>query len=270
MNLTLIPSPFALDQYRQNAGLAPETMLAHGLREGLESDGHIVTVMPRAVELGAGSVLSRIGQHLAVLAECVAAAQQNQSLPVIMGGDCMVAVGVVAGLSHSLDSDFGIAWFDAHGDFNTPETTLSGYLGGMPLACACGRGLAELRDATGLTKPVAEAHVTMVGIRDLDAPEKTLIDSTPIRVYSPATAPQFSAPASPTYLHFDMDCLDPSLATGVNYLVPNGLGLEEALGAARKVKPHLAAFSLTAFDPTRDRNEQTVATAIALLRGFFS
>jgi len=270
MNLTLIPSPFALDQYRQNAGLAPETLLDQGLQEGLERDGHSVTVMDRSVELGLGSVVNRIGQHLVVLAECVAAARQNQSLPVILGGDCMAAVGVVAGLSRSLVSDFGIAWFDAHGDFNTPETTLSGYLGGMPLACVCGRGLAELREATRLTKPVMESNVTMVGIRDLDGPEKGLIDSTPIRVYSPATTPHFTAAASPTYLHFDMDCLDPSLAPGVNYLVPNGFGLEEALSAARKVRPHLAAFSLTAFDPTRDRNARTVTTALEVLRGFFS
>jgi arginase len=267
MNLTLIPSPFALDQFRYSMGLAPETLLASGLKATLESDGHTVTVNERSTELGPGTVLDRIGQHLAELAEQVAAAHRNQSLPVILGGDCLVAIGVTAGLRRALKSDFGIAWFDAHGDFNTPDTTLSGYLGGMPLACACGRGLDLLRTAVQLDQPVNEANVVMVGIRDLDPPEKVLIDSTPIRVYSPADTPQFNADVRPTYLHYDIDSMDPSLAPGVNFLTPNGLSMETALQAARKVQPHLAAFALTAVDPSRDREGRTVKTAMELMRG---
>src|SRR6185503_7860496 len=99
-----------------------------------------------------------------ILAGAVADAHRAGSLPVILGGDCLVAIGAAAGLRRALGSDFGVAWFDAHGDFNTPETTLSGYLGGMPLACACGRGLSILRQAAGLDRPVEEANVVMVGI----------------------------------------------------------------------------------------------------------
>lgn len=267
MNLTLIPSPFALDQFRQSIGLTPETLLAAGLKATLESDGHTVTVSERTTQLGPGTVLERIGQHLAQLADRVAAAHQNQSLPVILGGDCLVSIGVVAGLRRALNSDFGITWFDAHGDFNTPETTLSGYLGGMPLACACGRGLETLRAAVQLDQPMNESNIVMVGIRALDPPEKALIDSTPIRIYSPADSPQYIADVRPTYLHFDIDAMDPSLAPGVNYLAPNGLSLAAALQAARQVTPHLAAFSLTAVDPTRDREGRTVQTTLELIRG---
>src|SRR5262245_54206839 len=128
MDLTLIPSPFALDQHRASMGRAPEALILGGLLSRLEKDGHVVRKVERALDLGSGSVLERLGRNLAILPEAVADAHRAGSLPVILGGDCLVAVGVAAGLRKALDSDFGIAWFDAHGDFNTPDTTLSGYL----------------------------------------------------------------------------------------------------------------------------------------------
>ena len=267
MRLTLIPSPFALDQYRHSMGRAPEALLAHGLQESLEADGHTVAVVKRELDLGSGAVLQRIGRNDAILAEHVAAARRANSLPVVLGGDCLVSIGVVAGLRRALDSDFGVAWFDAHGDFNTPETTISGYLGGMPLACCCGRGLERLRETAGLDRPVSESNVIMLGIRDLDPPERALLDTTPVRIFDPARTPSFIPDLRPTYLHFDIDALDPAIAPGVNYLTPNGLSLATALDAARKIKPHLAAFSLTAVDPELDRNGKTAQTAIEIIRG---
>lgn len=267
MNITLIPSPFALDQHRKSMGLAPETFLANGLTEALQSDGHTVTVADRDLDLGSGTVLERIGRNVAILAEQVAAAHRAGSLPLILGGDCLVSIGAVAGLRRALESDFGITWFDAHGDFNTPQTTLSGYLGGMPLACCCGRGLESLRQASGLDQLMNEANVVMLGIHDLDAPERELLATTPVRIIDPGEVPSFVPDSRPTYLHFDIDCMDPSLAPGVNYLTPNGLSLEVATEAAHKVKPHLAAFSLTAVDPERDRDRRTVKTAIEIIRG---
>jgi arginase len=267
VNLTLIASPFNLDQHRQSMGRAPEALLAAGLKEALESDGHTVSVAGRELDLGAGTVLGRIGRNCAILSEAVAEARRAGSLPVVLGGDCLVSIGVVSGLRRTLQADLGVVWFDAHGDFNTPETTISGYLGGMPLACCCGRGLERLRESAGLDRPVDEANVIMVGIRDLDPPERALLGTTPIQILDPLGAPTLTPAPRPTYLHFDVDALDPVLAPGVNFLTPNGLSLETALEAARRVRPHLAALALTAVDPELDRNGQTVQTAIAVVRG---
>jgi arginase len=267
MHLTLIPSPFALDKHLSSMGRAPQVLLDAGLLAALQSDGHTITVVERDLGLGVGTVLERIGRNTAILAEHVAAAHRAGTLPLILGGDCLVSIGVVTGLRRALEADFGIAWFDAHGDFNTPDTTISGYLGGMPLACCCGRGLEILRETTGLDRPMNEANVIMLGIRDLDPPEKALLDQTPVRIFDPAGTPPFVPDDRPTYLHFDIDVMDPRLAPGVNFLTPNGLSLETALAAARKVKPHLAAFSFTAVDPERDRDGRTVQTAIQLIRG---
>ncbi len=270
MRLTLIPSPFALDQFRQSMGRAPEALLAAGLVAALQSDGHAVSVAEHPLDLGSGSQMDRLGRNSARLAEAVAAARQAGTLPLILGGDCLVAIGVVAGLRRALAGDLGIAWFDAHGDFNTPATTLSGYLGGMPLACVCGRGLDELRAAAGLARPVDEAQVALLGVRDLDEPEAALLDTTPVRRFPPADLTRFTAEARPTYLHFDIDALDLALAPGVNYPAPGGLSLSAALAAARQVRAHLAALALTAVDPEKDEQGQTVQTALALLRGLLS
>jgi arginase len=267
MDIRLISSPFSLDQLQTGMGQAPEALLAAGLVEQLRGDGHRVSVAARPTDLGAGGQLTRIGRNLASLAQAVAETVPAGALPVILGGDCLVSIGVVAGLRRVLADDLGIAWFDAHGDFNTPETTISGYLGGMPLACCCGRGLAELRAAAGLTRPVAEAQVALLGVRDLDPAEAQLLDGTPVRRFPPGEVAHFTADARPTYLHFDVDALDLALAPGVNYPAPGGLILEAALAAARQVRPHLAAVSLTAVDPTRDPSGQTVRTGLAVLRG---
>jgi arginase len=267
MNLTLLPSPFSLDQYRQGMGRAPEALLAAGLVAALESDGHTVRVAERSTELGDGDRLTRLGRNLGLLAEAVAEARHAGTLPVILGGDCLVSIGAVAGLRHSLAEDFGIVWFDAHGDFNTPETTISGYLGGMPLACCCGRGLEELRAAAHLAQPVSDANVALLGVRDLDPAERALLDSTPVRRFEPAHVAGFAPPVLPTYLHFDIDTFDTRFAPGVNYPAPHGLTPQAALEAARKVRPHLAALSLTAVDPELDPNGQTVRMGVELLRG---
>jgi arginase len=266
MKLTLIPSPFSLERHRQGMGRAPETLLAAGLVSSLESDGHSVRVADRSVELGRGDRLTVIGRNLTLLAEAVADARRAGALPVILGGDCLVSIGVVAGLRRSMIEDFGIVWFDAHGDFNTPETTISGFLGGMPLACCCGHGLEELRAATALTRPVSEANVALLGVRDLDPAERDLLDTTPVRRVEPADVSRFTPPSLPTYLHFDIDVLDPAYAPGVNYLTPNGLTPEAAIEAARKVWTRLAAFSLTAIDPELDPSGQTVQAGLSFLR----
>jgi len=270
MHLTLIPSPFDLDQPLHRMGRAPGNLLAADLVNWLEADGHTVQVIERETDLGPGDRLARMGRNLAALAEAVNAARQGGRLPVILGGDCTTSIGVVAGLRRSLPTELGITWFDAHGDFNTPETTISHYLGGMPLACCCGRGLEELRMSAGLQLPVKEENVALLGVRDLDPAEKDLLDSTAVQRFDPMHVSHFTPQNIPTYLHFDIDVLDVAVAPGVSYPAPDGLAPQTAIEAARKIAPHLAAFSLTAVNPEQDPSGQTVQMAIHILRGILS
>jgi arginase len=283
LKITLIYVPYNQDEYRQGMGLGPETLQAAGLVERLKEKDIQVSMERRLPEdLGGETQQERIARIEAALADLVSRSRSAGTLPVIVSGDCLSAIGVCAGLRRSIEaggalsSEFGIAWFDAHGDFNTPETTMSGYLGGMPLACVCGRGLQELRTSSGLERPVRERHVMLLGVRDLDPPEKELLDSTPISALSPLevrsgkvrqAADEHFQSVYGVYLHLDIDALDPVEAPAVNYLTPGGLTLEEVIEAGRtigKTSPFLAV-TLSALDPSLDAGGRTVETALQLL-----
>lgn len=201
-------------------------------------------------------------------------AHERGALPVIIGGDCMVALGVMS----ALDADAaGAAWLDAHGDFNTPETTLSGYLGGMPLAIIVGRGMPELRAAVGLTKPVPEEHVALLGVRDLDPPEQAALATSAVAWLT--TEQVRAAPdrleaallrlsqCPQVYLHLDVDILDPAVMPAVGFPTPAGLTMNElqALLAQLRQRCNLAAVTVTAFDPTETNRESIIQTVLPLI-----
>lgn len=275
--VSLISVPFDQDEYEVGMGQAPLALMIAGLPGMLQGHGvQIASEKRLGPPLAGDDLQSRLGYLGGMLAEQVAAAVEAGTLPVILGGDCMNAIGTAAGLRQALPSDFGIAWFDAHGDFNTPDTTLSGYLPGMPLACTCGYGLEDLRGMAGLARPVALEQVIMLGVRDLDAPEKELLDSTPISYLNPdevkagrtaVAAGYHFAELEKVYLHIDIDVLDPAIAPGVNYVTSGGLTIAEVLDAVGEIRQHaeLAAVTLTAVNPPKDEGGRTALAAIDLL-----
>lgn len=272
--------PFDLDNYDQGVGKAPAALIQAGLVPCLAARGvKVVSQETISPELSGGGQLTRLGRLGKQVADLTAAARASDTLPVILGGDCLNAVAVCAGLqTAAVDQALGIAWFDAHGDFNTPDTTLSGYLGGMPLACLCGYGLEELRASAGLEHPVEVNHVIMLGVRDLDPAEKELLESTPISCLNPAqvaagrtqvAAGYHFQEVDGAYLHFDLDALDPGTAPGVDYPAPGGLSLEAAVSASKMVRAAapLAGVTLSAFNPAKDRDDKTIESAIHVLAG---
>ena len=267
MKLTIITSPFSLDEPRCGGGLGPGALLGAGLMETLRGDGHDVALAERELDLGPGDARARIGRNGAILADLVAVARAAGRVPLVLGGDCLVAIGIVAGIRRGSASPLALAYFDAHGDFNTPETSLSGYLPGMPLACVCGRGLDDLRRAAGLLEPVAEADVSLLGVRDLDPPERAVLDTTLVRRFEPDQLETFAPLALPTYLHIDLDTLDPSLAPGVTHPAPGGLAPAQVVGAARRVPREIAAIAVTTLVPERDQSQSTQRSALAIVRG---
>lgn len=278
MEVTLISVPYDQDQYAEGMGLAPAALLEAGLVEMLEAGGVTVKEQKTVPEdLGEGERLDRLARLGSAIAEMVSEARNDETIPVILGGDCLNAVGVSAGLRRAQgEREFGVAWFDAHGDFNTETTTLSGYLPGMPLACVCGRALAALRREVGLTRLVVERHVLMLGVRDLDPPEKRLLESTPVVYLNPKQvhAGETSASVqvqlegvSGAYLHLDVDVVDPEEMPGVNFPVPGGLSIVETLAAAQTVldTAPLAALAITAVNPPKDKDGRSVRAAVNLL-----
>ena len=145
----------------------------------------------------------------------------NGKLPVSIAGDCCTTLGMLTGLQRA-GRDPALIWFDAHGDFNTWETTPSGFLGGMPLAMMVGREEQTMPKAQALS-PLAENRVILTDARDLDPGEKQLIEESDV-IHLPDVKNLLNAmlPNGPLYIHIDMDIINPANAPAMNYLAAGG------------------------------------------------
>jgi arginase len=280
MNVTIIGVPYSLDQAYQGMGKAPDALLDAGLVQRLEALGY-TTILAEMIDIPPSDEprLDRLGHLLVRLGYEVARARAAGFFPLVLGGDCLTSLGTLAGLL--TPEETGIAWFDAHGDFNTPEISISGYLGGMALACAVGRGLDQLRAAAKLMDPIAERNVVLLGARDLDPLEEhALLASSVMLVRSESFAGDRSeldhaihalGTLPQLYLHVDIDVLDPSEAPGISYPAAGGLRIGQLQEAVREVASlgNLAAFALTAVDPEKDVDGRTVAAALQVIETVF-
>jgi arginase len=140
-------------------------------------------------------------------------------LPLIFAGECVTALGALKGLE---PLNPAVLWYDAHGDFNTPETSPSGFLGGMPLAALVGRGNADLMAGIELA-PLAESDVIITDARDLDPEEGDNLRSSALTHLPDANALlTVPLPETPLYIHFDTDIVDSDEMPAMNYPVPGG------------------------------------------------
>ena len=189
---------------------------------------------PRTViepELPAGSPQERMAVLYTALADAVA----RTEAPQVWAGDCVSSLGVVARLQRR-GIEPTLVWFDAHGDFNTWETTPSGFLGGMPLAMAVGRGEQTIVAAAGMA-PLPEERAVLVGARDLDLGEDEAVAASAMTGLSVAEAARWKPPPGPLYLHVDVDVVDPADMPAMNYPAPDGPSAAETAAAL----VHLAA-----------------------------
>jgi arginase len=214
--MTVIWVPYHLDEHLPDLDLL------------LRPDAVITPELP---ELGTGGEWERLAALYRPVAAAVAGAVTGGSGPVVASGDCLTALGTVAGLQQAGVRP-GIVWFDAHGDVQTPETTATGYLAGMALRLLAGYRPALIAARLGL-QPVPEDRITLVGARDLDPPEISYLAGAPIR-RADVTADLTGPPDVPWYVHVDLDVLDPAAVPGLRYPAPGGPSAEQladALGA---------------------------------------
>jgi arginase len=197
------------------------------------------------------------------LADEVAAVRADGHLPVAIVGDCTFSIGVLAGLQRTVP-ELTLVWYDAHGDFNTPQTTPSGFIGGMPLAMLCGRGEQTIvNGAAARIQP--EANIILTDARDLDPGEKEAVaESGLTHLSGVADILSLELPDRPIYIHFDCDVLRLGDLSAVNYPAEGGPPLEiieESLSHLASTG-RLAALSVTMWNPEEDdddrKAEQTV------------
>ena len=178
--------------------------------------------------------------------------------PVSIAGDCCSAIGVAAGLQRA-GIEYTLIWLDAHGDFNTRETSPSGFLGGMPLAMLVGRGEQTMPQAVGL-QSVAEERVLLLDARDLDpAEEAALRESKVMRFATVNDLMEHPLPDMPILLHFDTDIIDRSEAPAMNYSASNGPSSEEVQEAFRYLARmgDVRVVSMSTWNPALDPDGRT-------------
>ena len=207
--------------------------------------------------------ISVLHKSLAVLVED---AVRQQLLPVSLAGDCCTTIGVLAGLNRA-GLDPLLIWFDAHGDFNTWETTPSGFLGGMPLAMLAGLGNLTLLNNLGVD-PIPQEQVILTDGRDLDPGEKELVASSSItHLKDSAELLNYSFNDQPIWVHFDTDIVNPLESPAQNYPAAGGPDSKEIA----RVFNHLAetglirAVSLSSWAPDLPGAKQSQAVSLDLL-----
>ncbi|MCB8944663.1 MAG: arginase family protein [Ardenticatenaceae bacterium] len=211
-----------------------------------------------------------------------AAEARRQGKGVLMtGGDCTHITGVVGGLqdAHGSEARIGLVWFDAHGDFNTPNTTLSGMLGGMPVSVCAGLSFPQWREGSHIAAPLPTDRILMVDVRNLDVPEEQLIRATAVRIARVAegfngdvdletAVTQLAHRCDYIYLHIDSDILDESYVPNHGTKEPDGPSMDQVAAAIETVMAtgKVAALAVVSVYGEGEGSEVAVASGIELIQ----
>jgi arginase len=188
------------------------------------------------------------------LARQVREVVRRGSFPIVLAGNCHSCLGTVAGIGGGV----GTVWFDAHADFNTPDSTRTGFLDGMALAMLTGAGWPRLRAQVEGLSPIPEEHVVLVDARDADDGERERLAASRVRLAGSddleAALDDLHQRVDAVYLHIDVDVLDPSVGRANPWAVGGGLQLEELLEAIDAVcgRFEVRATAFTAYWPDTD------------------
>jgi arginase len=267
--------PYDSARHLERMGAGPSHLVSHGLLERLRAAGHTTSTIELAPT--SGSWIAEIGTAFDLdrqLATSVAAVIARGAFPLTLAGNCISSIGTLGGLGAG---PTGVLWFDAHGDFNTPESTVGGFLDGMALAIATGRCWTGVSASVPGFAPVAEEDVVLVGARDLDLAEAELLRASRVQHLSTdASASRIAAAievvarrVSRLYVHVDLDVLDASEGRANGYVGGPGITLAGLLAAIEAAGAHcpISAGAITAYDPAYDHDGRVAAAAIEVALG---
>jgi arginase len=220
-----------------------------------------------------------LGLMNAAIAVVVADARSQGQAVLMTGGDCTHCTGVLGGLQdvYGPAARIGLVWFDAHGDFNTPNTTLSGMLGGMPVAVCAGLAYPNWREGSHIAAPMPTDRILMVDVRNLDPAEEQLIRATDITIAAPApgfpgadlqvAVSDLAARCELLYLHVDADILDGRYVPNHGTREPDGANLDQVLSAINTVMSTQKVAALAVVSIYGEGSQVSVASGIELIRG---
>jgi arginase len=290
--IAIIGAPMDLGAGRRGVDMGPSALRLAGINERIASIGYevsdlgnIVVAQPESLPVGpqAARYLPQITQTCVRLAGVVETATADGATPLVLGGDHSIAVGTVTGMSRMLrkqEKKLGLIWIDAHADMNTPDSSTSGNVHGMPLACCIGIGPPELTTISGYLPKVDPANVALVGLRDVDRAEKPYVQSTGVRAFTMRSideqglqsvirqAIQIATTGTAGFhLSFDMDSVDPDEAPGVGTPVPGGLTYREAHLAMEMIcdSGKMLSIEIVEVNPVLDQANRTAILGVELI-----
>lgn len=290
--LRLIGVPMDLGADRRGVDMGPSAFRSAGFaqaaqRLGYETRdyGNVSVASPEVRTVGElnAKYLDEIVTSCDELHKAVAHALESGEMPMVVGGDHSIAVGTVAGVaSHTreIGRPLGLLWIDAHADMNTPETSPSGNVHGMPLSACLGIGPSDLTELGGFSPKVLKDHVVLIGIRDLDRREKEIVKRSGIHAYTMRDIDErgiaeimrealgFLGDGTAGYhVSLDVDGLDPLIAPGVGTPVRGGINFREAHLLMELIADdgRALSFEVTEINPILDDRNKTAEVAVDLL-----
>jgi len=290
--LAIIGVPQDYGAGRRGVDMGPSAMRVANLNTSLaalgfavEDHGNVSVDQPESLPPSNSTArhLPQIAHNCLRLSKMVEKAADDSRFPLVLGGDHSIAVGSVAGIAkhyRKKKQNIGVVWIDAHGDFNTPDSSPSGNVHGMPLSSIIGQGPRELTHLRGLSPMVAARNVALVGIRDIDAGEAANIRTSGIHAYTMREIDErgmravmqdairvASEGTVGVHLSLDMDALDPVEAPGVGTPVRGGLNYREAHLAMELLhdSKKLVSMEVVEVNPVLDIANKTASLAVELV-----
>ena len=291
MNVKIIGAPMDLGASRRGTDMGPSALRVARLGPRLERLGHNVedlgnvyspTVETKTVKHTSALYADEIMRVCDTLARRVEKAVTAGDFPLVLGGDHSIAMGTVGGVARAAQASggrVGVIWVDAHADFNTSEISPTGNIHGMPLAAICGIGEKRLTQIAGVDPKARPENVVIVGLRDVDAEEATLLKKAGVTLFTMREIDERGirrvmedafdvACRNVAHLHvsFDADVMDPDEAPGVGTPVAGGLTYREAHLAMEMVSevPFFKSLEFVEVNPLMDTRNQTGELMVGL------
>jgi arginase len=290
----LIGAPTDIGAGARGASMGPEALRVAGLRAALEAHGLSVRdggnlagpTNPWLPPVDGYRHLPEVVAWNQAVFDAVYGALRGGELPILLGGDHCLGVGSIAAVARHCREQgraLRVLWLDAHADFNTSTLTPSGNVHGMPVACLCGLGPAELTGIGGHTPALRPDQIRQIGIRSVDAGEKRLVHAQGLEVFDMRFIDEegmrrtmeraLEGMDAHTHLHvsFDVDFLDPEIAPGVGTTVPGGPTYREAQLCMEMIADsgRLASLDIVELNPALDVRNKTAELAVDLVESLF-
>jgi arginase len=296
MQVNIIGVPMDLGSGRRGVDMGPSAIRIAGINQQLRDLGHMVvdegdisikTQEEQRIQDPKVKYLPEIARVVSSLARKVENVMEKESFPLVLGGDHSIAIGTIAGLGAYAKRNgktLGVLWIDAHADFNTPESTPSGNIHGMPLAVCAGIGPPQLVNIAGAFPKVDPANIAIIGLRNVDKIERENLLKTGLNMYTMDEIDRFGVhnvmekvlhkvASHVDYLHvsFDLDSVDPVYAPGVGTPVKGGLDYRETHLIMEMIAESgkMTAMEIVEVNPILDTRNQSAEFAVELVQSAF-